>query len=344
MSRHHRLSVLTDFTQASKICHKINSDELVKKTYVDGKEYIPTRYFNPGIVTFKGIHIMVYRTENVDLFAKPVLHAVQFDSDTLQPIGKSFTLNTIVDEKGWGLHYKTKYGTENEKQVRGEDPRLIVYNDELLMFFTDGFNQYVSSLEIKIENNELKYAGVKNISKLIIPYINFKWSDGRVKNLTPIVKDGKLLIVFLFEPLIIFELEKNGSKYQLITEPFIYHKDVCIKYPYGNLRGGVPFLKYYDNYLTFFHSVYIDRNETRVYYMGAIEYDSDWKITRISRYPILSPSATSVRKVVFPCGAIHRGDYILVSFGYDDHDSYIAKVPCKAIEENLAVYKPCFLS
>lgn len=94
---------------------------------------------------------------------------------------------------------------------------------------------------------------------------------------------------------------------------------------HGPIRGGTPPVKVGDEYLTFFHSSTPWQGKRRRYHMGAYAFSAEppFYITRMTLKPLLSgsqhdPWSPGLPLVVFPGGAIYRGDKWLVVFGVND--------------------------
>jgi predicted GH43/DUF377 family glycosyl hydrolase len=82
-----------------------------------------------------------------------------------------------------------------------------------------------------------------------------------------------------------------------------------------SVRGGTPAKKVDDIYLSFFHTFFVDENNSAWYNMGAYTFEdkAPFRINAISNYPILykgiydSPpinTADPKKRVVFPAGFV----------------------------------------
>ncbi|MEN9343371.1 MAG: beta,4-mannooligosaccharide phosphorylase [Chlamydiota bacterium] len=130
----------------------------------------------------------------------------------------------------------------------------------------------------------------------------------------------------------------------------------CIDFPWvwGEPRGGTPAELVDGEYLTFFHSSFVDRNRKRWYVMGAFMFESKppFRVTAVSPYPFLfkgiysSPHAagsSSRLRCIFPSGLVLEGkDKILVSCGENDAAVKIITFDKRALLNSLIKVSPCF--
>lgn len=118
---------------------------------------------------------------------------------------------------------------------------------------------------------------------------------------------------------------------------------------FGHPRGGTPPVRIGDEYWSFFHSSTRwaesptpGRNR---YHMGAYAFEAKppFKITRFSRYPILTgspkdPWSPNQPLVIFPCGALLKDGTWLVSMGVNDMASAWIEIPHSDLEKLTPIY------
>jgi predicted GH43/DUF377 family glycosyl hydrolase len=134
------------------------------------------------------------------------------------------------------------------------------------------------------------------------------------------IHNGRLHLLYSQEPWLVIEF---GNKWFERTN----HRGnrYGVKYDYGLIRGGTPPILHDGFYWTFFHSSLPWEGRLRRYFMGAIGFKPEPPFTPV-RYtvkPLLIGSrndtwAPNKPLVVFPCGAVLRGDKWLISYGIND--------------------------
>lgn len=109
---------------------------------------------------------------------------------------------------------------------------------------------------------------------------------------------------------------------------------------YGEMRGGSPaVLINADYYLSFFHSsAVINYPGIITYFMGAYLFESKppFRVSHITEVPLISREFMNYERdgwpykhvdfIVFPMGFIFDDDYIYVSYGKNDKESWILKL------------------
>ncbi len=133
--------------------------------------------------------------------------------------------------------------------------------------------------------------------------------------------DGELHAVYSASPHVVLRGERTLEK--------AYETEWSPRWSGGFLRGGASPVRVGDEFWCFFHGA-IDRQgvPVRVYSLGlyCFEAKPPFRPTRYTPEPLLWPDEatrpSSVRvSVVFPCGAVRRGDNWLVSYG--SHDTWV---------------------
>ena len=163
---------------------------------------------------------------------------------------------------------------------------------------------------------------------------------GAEKNWLWFFHQGLLHLVYQTDPHIVARFSPNGvfeQEYKTGSNP--------LKWDYGIIRGGTPpvLTENGDEYLSFFHSSLPDEKYHRRYYMGAYTFEAQppFKITRITRSPLLAGSAADVWSkdkplVVFPCGSRLKGGKWLVTMGVNDLTSAWIEIPHSDLEPLLS--------
>ena len=98
-------------------------------------------------------------------------------------------------------------------------------------------------------------------------------------------------------------------------------------------RGGSQVIKIGERFLTIIHQVehsQVDDKFTMSYDQRFVEWDRQWKITRVSK-----PFKMLGGGIEFVSGMAIYGDDILISFGFQDCLAFILRVPFNIIEEFL---------
>jgi len=114
-----------------------------------------------------------------------------------------------------------------------------------------------------------------------------------------------------------------------------------VEWPWGEVRGGTPPVRWHDRWLTFFHSsTPTIEGAWRRYWMGAFVMDDDFNVVAITSRPLAGgseaddhghdPRVGSNWKpyVVFPGGTVKTDDSgWMVALGINDWRCAIAKIP-----------------
>lgn len=274
----------------------IDKEKLIKGYNLpNGNAFRITNYFNCSFIEYKGKKYFAYRMESKPFCMYMKIGICLLDDD-YQPIAETNVLLQLhSDLKGY------------EKGYHVEDPRLFIYNDELYLSYTDGYQMG----QAKIDPVNLKALESFYIDKPIKTRTEKNWIFFEDK--------GKLMCIYDLPSMQV--LEMNGQKWKEVS------KNEPIAWKYGEIRGGATPIKVGNKFIAFFHS----RLPTLTgyqYHMGALEFEAKapYKITAISSRPIISgehisesiPRLSNKIFVVFPCGVIREKDGYKVSFGYND--------------------------
>jgi len=231
--------------------------------------------------------------------------------DDYQPIPKT---NVLLQ-----LHSELKGSV---KGYHVEDPRLFIYDNNLYLSYTDGYQMAQAKINTETLKAEESF------------YIRKPNKNRTEKNWTFFEHDGKLLSIYDLPSMEIFEM--NGGDWTEFSK-----SDKKIEWAYGEIRGGATPIKVGDKFICFFHSRTTILSGYQ-YHMGALEFEAapPFKITRITDRPIISgeeispaiPRLSNKIYVVFPCGVIREHDGYAVSFGYNDYECRHVKVDDELLE------------
>jgi len=169
--------------------------------------------------------------------------------------------------------------------------------------------------------------------------------NGQEKNWVPFRHEGRELCLYDHAPFTVLELSKENT----LRRIRLVHKGRGVHWDYGEIRGGAPPFRG-DLWWSVFHS---SRPEPgpggkpcKVYYAGVLAFNDDFEPVAMTPEPIMGASvdgfgypwgpndAESVA-ACFPCGAIVRGENLLVSYGWLDAECRIAEIPLSAISERM---------
>ena len=166
------------------------------------------------------------------------------------------------------------------------------------------------------------------------------------KNWSPFLHEGRLRCLYEYRPLTI--LEHTGCIWRLVLA-----KDIPIPWSYGPIHGGAPPVWRDGCWYCFFQSSWLQddgepRHRLKIYHAGCAVFNADWDPIAVTAEPILAGSRQSYTddnpwcpgdhiSVVFPCGAIRRGPDWLLSYGWNDKQLRVARIPAAAVDEALGM-------
>lgn len=231
-----------------------------------------------------------------------------------------------------------------------EDPRVMRKGSELFLIYNDLLPHVQECRTMRIAGLDLENAKVKYVTDLDqhIKSIEKNWS--------PFVYTDENNKSDVY-----FEYYINPHKIMKLSNPqvpdlahLIFPNNPCLQNlawakKWGELRGGTSPLLVDGQYLSFFHSMFRDKNNYPWYVMGAYTFEAKppFRITAVSQYPILfkgiydTPlchTAPNVR-AIFPGGfAIeHKNgkDYLHVACGENDCAVKIVTMDKEALLKSL---------
>ena len=321
-------------TLAKKI---VESGGVVKTFIPPSKSSKSHGHFNPSIINDRGSLHIVSRECNYTLYHSE-LGKTLVNESPLHYIGEEGqyfnTTNhfTYIDSKYLKPVFTTKIFTdtidvEPKWHFAGlEDARLVRWDGCYYMCGTRRDTDPEGTGRMEISQIVVEHAYSKEISRHRIPapipndsYCEKNWMPilsrpfqfVRWTNPTQIVKyDYK---THTTEVLVSKELNENVSK---------------------NLRGGSQVIDWgKGHYLTIVHEpyhTYPDGKFDNEYKQQFIEWDNQWNIVRTS--PQFSVMGA---RIEFVSGLTTLGDNVIITFGYQDNASFIAKVSKQFIEDFL---------
>ncbi len=293
--------------------------------------------FNASIVNWRGALILSFR--EIPLPYEAFDSSIQ--SSSLSRVGLVF-LNDDLSIDGTPYILDLPGATfEGEILARSEDARLINVDEHLYIVYSDNINETVTEGGFRMHVGELDFDGHRFSLNRLESLTDFPDASPkrREKNWVPFDYQGDLLLAYSILPHKILNPLLDGSeKCELLA-----YTSSDISWIWGELRGGTPALRNGDEYLSFFHSsinIATDHSDGQTiphYFIGAytFEKDSPFTITQISPEPIIGKNFYIGRtytpywhpvRVVFPCGFVFHDNSILLAYGRQDHEIWIAKI------------------
>ncbi len=291
-----------------------------------------TDAFNPSIVRWKGHLLLSFRIRDPLTTLTHQIGLVWLD-DNLNIAGEPCILQ--------------KDTQDNLYMPRTQDPRLITVGADLYMVFNEFHDTSTTP------NRRMAYTKIHNVHDsfyaepptFLLDYENENPAK-QEKNWVPFVFHDQLLLSYSIEPHLV--LQPAADSHQCLTVANTFSNP---KWNWGILRGGTPAVKIGDEYLAFFHSVkdlISEQSEgARIlhYFMGAYTFNAKppFNMTKISPEPIIGKNFYNGPKyntwkpllVVFPGGFVHEKDYIWISYGRQDHETWIVKLDKQGLLNSL---------
>jgi len=304
--------------------------------------------FNASIVNWRGHILLSFR----DLPARTEEFISDIQSSSLSCVGLVF-LNDDLSIDGDPYILDLPGATfEGEILARSEDARLINVDERLYIVYSDNRNKVITEGGFRMHVGELDFDGKKFVLSKIESLTDFPGQSQkrREKNWVPFDYNGNLLLSYSLFPHKVLRPLLDGSE----SCDLVATSKSNISWKWGELRGGTPALKVGSEYLAFFHSsinIATDHSGEKVmphYFIGAYTFEKDppFRITKISKEPIIGKDFYHGRKylpywhpvrVVFPCGYIFYQNHILLAYGRQDHEIWIAKLDKEALLRSLVL-------
>lgn len=317
--------------------HQLIDPDLVLST----KKIVLPNYnkaFNPSIIkNEEGGYILVFRY-CPDPYSDPWVNYIGacFLNDSFEPISTPELLPSYLN----GPCVKSQ----------SEDPRVfsfkgrlyLIYNDNVEIsrpWYRDRRDMYLA--ELKIEKGHFFL-----VKPLKLTYEQKYHSSFWQKNWTPFVYEERLFLSYSINPHeVLFPNLDDGSCFPC------YETDPDIDWPLGILRGSAPAQLVDGEYLSFFHSGHqltsslSPQHPMWHYFMGVYTFSPEppFRIAKISTRPIVGDDfyfpSYHEKKVILPGGFVVTDSRIIVAFGKDDDEMWIAELDKKKLMQSLISVK-----
>ncbi len=265
--------------------------------------------FNPAMFELGGRVHFLYRAMGNDMVSR---------------LGYASSLDgQHIDER---LDYPV-FEPKNPSEIRGvEDPRVTIVEDRCYMTYT----AYAQTAQIGITSIKSRDLMAKNWDweERIYPFPNI---TNKNSALFPVKIGGKSVLFHRIDPNLCIAYSddmQNWNNSKIVMTPRENSWD-C-------LRVGIagPPIELDEGWLQIYHGV----DQNRVYRLGALllEKGNPEKILYRSLEPIFEPQTDYecngfIPNVVFSCGAIRRGNDILISYGAADTVVSVSKLSLEEI-------------
>jgi tetratricopeptide (TPR) repeat protein len=200
-----------------------------------------------------------------------------------------------------------------------EDPRLVRWRE--------GWWFVANSRVIDPRGNPLTLLGRLDDEAMEVTFLTpLTYANSREveKNWLPFVHEDRLLLVYASDPMIVLEPDLDSGRCREVhVEDSSFNVD--------RYRGSAPPMPYRNGYLYTIHEAsYLDNR--RIYLHRFVEMDRQFQITRVSR--LFHVWHTGVE---FNCGMClnHAGDALLLTFSYEEEQSWLLNVPLAEVERML---------
>ncbi len=328
------------FLQSSHIDLENFSQDFVRETKQIILEEYPTA-FNPSIIRWQHNILMSFRVipDPKNSFVSYI--GLVWLNEDLKPISKPMLLD---------------FRPNSTIPSRAEDGRLVSIKDKLYLIYSDNVDPVISKKGFRMHVARLSCKG-RAPQKVLIEQIErlslFEGCDNnqREKNWVPFVSQDTLLLGYSITPHKIFKPDLTGTEFC----QSIGTTEARIDWQWGEPRGGTTALRYRDHYLSFFHSSLMMKSVhhpklARHYFIGAYTFSTQFpfNITGMSSFPIIGKNfyhGTTYKPywgsivAVFPCGFIDADDSIVLAYGRQDHEMWIAKIDKQGLYKSLIPIK-----
>jgi predicted GH43/DUF377 family glycosyl hydrolase len=244
-----------------------------------------------------------------------------------------------------------EFKTIDTQSDYAEDPRVIQAGGDTYLVYND------------FEERKY-YCRTMRIAKINLDTLKLEYSTNLDLQMTPVEKnwppfeyvenDGKSKIYFEYNivPHQIFKLSdpKRDDLTHLKFANTPAFEDIFWPQIWGKPKGGTPCQKIDGQYLSFFHSCFMDKDDVMWYVMAAYTFEDKppFRITSVSNYPLLfdgiydSPimnTAMGWKRIVFPGGFVMENaddrELIHLAMGENDSSVKIVTLDKKALLKSL---------
>lgn len=309
----------------------IKSENLIQ-SYPDERGHTNkiTNWFNCSMIEFNGKKYFAYRMESRPWCERMRIGLCLLD-DNYQPIKES----NVLPELHSALTLKKVNGSTitYAKGFHVEDPRLFVFNNQLYLSYTDGYQMAQARINPDTLHAEESF------------YLLKPDENRTEKNWTFFEHDMKLHCVYDINNHIVWTMDGNHKDKEYSTS---FQHD----WKYGDIKGGTPPIRIGDKFISFFHSTLqmrIRNRDGRQYFMGAYTFEAQapFKPLQISVEPFISgelinnniPRLNNNIFVVFPSGVIRKENSFVVSLGYNDLECRFVEISDSQVEQNMTDIK-----
>lgn len=211
---------------------------------------------------------------------------------------------------------KKEFKRLNLQTEYGDDPRVLAVGDQVYLFYNrmDESNpkcRFMCAANLDRNSYDINYQTILDM--------NLQWIE---KNWSPFEYIDKaqkphLFLEYRISPRKLLELpDPKVNELKNVTVPSeSAYLSLLWSGKWGEIKGGTPAQKIGDEYLSFFHSFFVDESKLIWYVMGAYTFEASppFNMTRISKYPLLfkgiyeTPFANSAgieKRVIFPSGFV----------------------------------------
>lgn len=292
--------------------------------------------FNPSIVRWQGRLLMSFR----------------IIPDPNQSFNAEIGL-VFLDEKFCPVSEPQLLSLRDEYSMapcRAEDARLITLSNGLFMVYDDNIEFKLNKGGFRVYVAEIHYDGEHFIADPIECLKHFENENRNIreKAWVPFIFKDHLLLAYSITPHRIFYPRLDGTG---ICDT-VNCTESNISWDWGILRGGTPAFLEKEGYLGFFHSsevmasTHSSGKQMAHYFIGAYLFSPEppFNILKISPEPIIAQNFyRGVRykpywkpiRCVFPCGYISDDQYIWITYGRDDHESWVVKLDKRGLLQSL---------
>jgi predicted GH43/DUF377 family glycosyl hydrolase len=260
------------------------------------------------------------------------------------------------------LGISTKINPLNQELV-GQDPRFIqVDENRLFVAYTNRFGHVVRmGMAEVVLNTDTGITSLENVHGTINPPEGHR---GDEKNWSPFLYNGTVLMIQSINPLHVVQLDDyshtngdpGGYGNSIDSHTVSLAEEVPVFFHHGHLRGGTNAILVGDVYLSLFHTAFhVPGNFLKSYWMGAYTFSAQppFKLLSVSPYPIVHKDLydgpwdplknRQIDYCVFPMSIFLQKegegdtalDTVFVSYGWNDHEGWIAKMRLKSLLDSL---------
>lgn len=268
----------------------------------------PDRHYNGSIIRYRDQMLLAYRRGEI--------------GSTIWIAGLS-----EKDQVLWSQQLELPSMREN--RLGCEDPRLFVYQNRLHLSYSgvetrDG-TWIVNMLYCRLDDD---YQVEQHFP------LRYEHRQNWEKNWQFFQHQQNLYCVYTIAPHVILKVrDEQASFYNQVNWPVLWKS--------GFLRGGAPPVRVGDEYYSFFHGM-DNSTSPPTYTLGCYTFESapPFRPTRTVQEPLLSPDLSDqpspeIAHCVYPCGVVRRDDRWVISYGYYDHQVWLAEFPIDAVEDAL---------